>query len=405
MIHLIANSQSMGGTLHVRSTLAGGALSAGTPLMLQGSSMPGCSNDAPSVAVLPDGTIYDATGWLAHSCCVCDTNLFTSLAPDMGAAGWTPGFAFDAYYVSVPSYAYSHELVTLPDAGTALAVWPDEDNTDPTLFDSVDYALSTDFALHDGGPVAPANNGADEVFYSAMSPQQMSWDDWSTCRLTDGDVHLLRHVIEPADAQNLVGAFEEARWNGASWSIASPPPAAVESPSNGGLALASGPDPTRGFLLATIGTDSAIHIAKWTATGGWSQVATVKRSTPPRAIASGGCGSPRPYFLWTEGTSTYTSWNTSARPGPRYADAEGISGQSGGAGNRPRLYGGFAQYRRGDDLVCEENRKDSPDQSGGAGNRTRVRKRLARASTYVSGSLNRSRSRLPAGSPGTYSPV
>jgi hypothetical protein len=37
--------------------------------------------------------------------------------------------------------------------------------------------------------------------------------------------------------------------------------------------------------------------------------------------------------------------------------------------------------------------------SGGAGNRTRVRKRLARASTYVAGSLNRLGSRLSAGSP------
>jgi hypothetical protein len=146
-----------------------------------------------------------------------------------------------------------------------------------------------------------------------MSPQQMSWDDWSTCRLTDGDVHLLRHVIEPGDAQNLVSSFEQARWTGASWTTTSPPPA-IESLSNTGLALVSGTDPTRGFLLATIGTDNAIHIAKWTATGGWSQAATVKRSTPPQAIAGGGCGSPRPYLTWTEGTAAYTIMGLDVSP-------------------------------------------------------------------------------------------
>jgi len=45
------------------------------------------------------------------------------------------------------------------------------------------------------------------------------------------------------------------------------------------------------------------------------------------------------------------------------------------------------------------NGKKVNDISGGAGNRTRVRKRLARASTYVVGTLNRFRSRLPTGSP------
>jgi len=51
---------------------------------------------------------------------------------------------------------------------------------------------------------------------------------------------------------------------------------------------------------------------------------------------------------------------------------------------------------------CETDPKSSQKQAefcGGAGNRTRVRKRIAPASTYVSGSLNRSRARLPAGFP------
>jgi integrase len=52
-----------------------------------------------------------------------------------------------------------------------------------------------------------------------------------------------------------------------------------------------------------------------------------------------------------------------------------------------------------------ESSQKQGENGGGAGNRTRVRKRLAHASTYVSGTLHRSGSRLPAGSPRSYSPV
>ena len=54
-----------------------------------------------------------------------------------------------------------------------------------------------------------------------------------------------------------------------------------------------------------------------------------------------------------------------------------------------------------DPNLGDESSLNEAVSGGGAGNRTRVRKRLARASTYVAGTLNRSRSRLPAGSPGS----
>jgi hypothetical protein len=60
-------------------------------------------------------------------------------------------------------------------------------------------------------------------------------------------------------------------------------------------------------------------------------------------------------------------------------------------------------------LFLDQNLDYTPflpgENSGGAGNRTQVRKLLAHASTYVADTLNRSGSRLPAGSPRNYSPV
>jgi len=50
-------------------------------------------------------------------------------------------------------------------------------------------------------------------------------------------------------------------------------------------------------------------------------------------------------------------------------------------------------------IAESRNSQNHASLGGGAGNRTRVRKRLARASTYVVGTLNRFRSRLPTGSP------
>jgi integrase len=61
--------------------------------------------------------------------------------------------------------------------------------------------------------------------------------------------------------------------------------------------------------------------------------------------------------------------------------------------NRPRTISGTGSSQK------------HGENGGGAGNRTRVRKRLAHASTYVAGTLHRSGSRLPAGSPRSYSPV
>jgi hypothetical protein len=83
-------------------------------------------------------------------------------------------------------------------------------------------------------------------------------------------------------------------------------------------------------------------------------------------------------------------------PQKRYGGrfTSGPDGSAAEAGGARRVSSSF---------VLETKRKSRSSQKqadlgGGAGNRTQVRKSLARASTYVSGTLYRSGSRLPAGS-------
>lgn len=61
---------------------------------------------------------------------------------------------------------------------------------------------------------------------------------------------------------------------------------------------------------------------------------------------------------------------TSARP----AVSSSEENRGGCAGNRLRLYGGFAQYRRSDDQAWGAKPLRFREHGGGAGNRTRVRK-------------------------------
>jgi len=312
VVHLVANTSGTSyATRHVRATIASEQI---TPSDIDivpdtddngaaGSGGGTCPNDAPSVTILPDGHVYDVTAWTGHpnKGTTCDTNVYLSTAVDTGTA-WTFGLAHDGYYVSVPSYAYSHELLTLPEAGVALALWPDEDNSAQTQFDSVGWAFSPTFVLDSGAigtdgtvPVASA-----ELF--AGMGTQMSSDDWAACRLSDGDIHVVRHVLNGGAVQS----FEEVRWNGSQWLQETAPPQ-VRSLSNTGVVLLAGSDPTRGMLLGAIGTDNSIQIAKWTAASGWAAVATLPATTTPRqSLAGTGCAGMAPHIIWTEGMGPYT---------------------------------------------------------------------------------------------------
>jgi hypothetical protein len=310
VVHLVANATStiepLVATKHVRATIAGGALMVTDQTVLpdtpdNGSQSATCPTDAPSVTILPDGHVYDATAWTAHPT-ICDTNVYVSAGVDTGAS-WTASFVHDGYYISSPGFTYSHELRTLADAGIALAVWPDQDTAASTLFNSIGWAFSPTFVLDAGAPGTPGTSPdpTAEIFQGTSST--MSSDDWSVCALGGSDVHVVRHTLSMVSG-SVVQAFQEAVWDGARWSLVPAAPS-VRALSNTGVALVSGPDPTRGMLLAVLALDNTLNVARWTSAAGWTTVATLPGAVQRQSLAGSGCGSHRPYVFWTEGAGPY----------------------------------------------------------------------------------------------------
>jgi hypothetical protein len=309
VVHIAANCVNAGNyaAFHLRATIAAGMLTAGAPVVLPhtdsngdaGSSAGTCPQAGPATVVAADGHVFDVTAWTGHPSTTCDTNIYRSPAVDTGAT-WDPSpFTHDGYYVSVPSYAYSHDLVSLPEAGVVMAVWPDEDNQGLTLFDSFGWALSPSFAGGGPGTTGVNPDPTKELFNGTSATS--SYNDWSVCRLADTDVHVVRHVTAPAG--NSVSAFEEVVYNGATWQTTAPPPPAVTSLANDGVVLVGDGTAAHGMLLVTIGIDNALNIAKWTSGGTWAQVRTIAGSAPRQSLGGTGCGSPHPTVYWTEGAS------------------------------------------------------------------------------------------------------
>jgi hypothetical protein len=312
VVHVVANTQMASAiqyaTLHLRATISGGSLTQTQTVTLPdttgngaaGSSAGSCPQAGPATVVSADGHVYDVTAWTGHPSTTCDTNVYRSSGSDVGTSWSGTSFAHDGYYVSVPTFAFSHDLVSLPGAGVVMAVWPDEDNSAETLFDSFGWDLSSSF----DGAGGPGSSGtfptaSNEVFYGAGTVA--SYDDWALCRLSDTDVHLVRHVVSAGGSA--LDAFEEARFDGAHWQVQASVPPAARGLSNTGVVLLSDPDPTHGMLLVTIGLDDALDIARWRPATGWTQLPSVPGSAQRQSLAGSGCGNARPRVLWTEGSS------------------------------------------------------------------------------------------------------
>jgi hypothetical protein len=307
VVHIVANSvaSSRYTTFHIRATISVGTISGSTPVALpdtdtntaQGSSGSTCPQDGPATIITADGHVWDVTAWTGHpsQSTTCDTNIYVSPGTDTGAAWDASAFLHDGYFVSAPSFAYSHALIGLPDSGTVLALFPDQDNSSETEFDSVGWALSPTFDGL-GGPSSAGvrQDEADELFGGLGTTA--SYNDWTACRLTDTNVHLVRHV-------NSESGFQEVVYGGSSWQATAAVPAPVSSQENTGVVLVSGEDPAAGLLLATLGSDNALSVYKLPSGGTWSLVLTLPGSVQRQSLGGSGCGSAHPIVFWTEGAS------------------------------------------------------------------------------------------------------
>jgi hypothetical protein len=306
VVHLVANTTPNGGgfnTVDIRATIAGGMIRAALPESVPNANQGGgCPQDGPQVLVLPDGHLYDVTAWVPHPSTGCDTNIFVSTNVDTGGTTFNPAFLQVGYFVSVPTFAFAHDLLSLPDAGLLMALWPDDDNSAVTTFDSIGWALSTSF-MASGVDASSGTvlNAAAEIFYGAGGVA--SYDDWTACRLADNDVHVVRHVtVSPATAAEM---FQEQVYDGNTWLQGGIPPM-FESVSNTGVVLLSDANPAHGMLLVALGADNSVRISKWTKTGGWVELAPIAGTAQRQSLAGTGCGSKRPAVVWTEGVGPYS---------------------------------------------------------------------------------------------------
>lgn len=308
VVHIVANavSSGSGAAFHIRAVIAGGVITASTPVTHPDSTGPGpCPNDGPATVIASNGNVYDVTAWVTHAgVTFCDTNIYLSPGPDTGTSWSSGAFSHDGYFVSVPTYAFSHDLVALGSA-TVLAVWPDQDNAYVSLFDSVGWALSPTFGgLGGPGTTGIAQPAATELFHADGATASL--DDWSICALSDTDVRLVRHEVSQAVSGGAppppytVNAFQDVIYDGSTWNPVPPAPS-VMGESNTGVALLSGTKTSDGILMITIRNDNALHVAKWTAMGGWTTSATIAGSAPRQSLAGSGCRSQRPAIVWTEG--------------------------------------------------------------------------------------------------------
>jgi hypothetical protein len=306
VVHIVADTLPTAGgflAVDIRAVIAGGMITAALPVTLPNTiAGGGCNVDGPQVVVTPAGHVYDVSAWVPHPSTGCDTNIFVSTNADPGGSSFVPTYLQEGYYVSVPDLTVAHDLVSLPDAGLVLALWADNDMSAATSFYSIGWDLSSSFL--DAGVDANAGTFPDagaELFAGAGG--QASYDEWTACRLTDGNVHLVRHVtMSPATTPDI---FQEQVYNGASWSQGGVPPM-VSSGSNTGVVLVSGANPANGMLLASIASDNSIQLAKWTSSSGWSALPPIAGSAQRQSLAGTGCGSARAALFWTEGTSPYT---------------------------------------------------------------------------------------------------
>jgi hypothetical protein len=275
----------------VRSTIAGNAITWGTPFVI--SSMPNtssnCPYDGPSVIVTADGFVDYGTGWWTTSTgpmagTWCDGDVFRSSAADSGGASWSATFPSTPEYMATNGGSRAHQLVAL-SGSDALIGWDAPDKT------NVYFGYSTAGSSWQGGNSA----SPEDIMFSQSAFDDLN--DWSMCARTPTDAHAVR--------RSGAGSFEHARWSASShaWIAGDPMPDDGGYIGSGVVLLSDG---TRIAAFA-IGGDTArsVRYTTWIAGAGWSSWQTLLGNAADRNFISGsGCeATSHQVLLWTENLS------------------------------------------------------------------------------------------------------
>jgi hypothetical protein len=306
VVHLVVSEVTPGytpvGVAHLRAVITGtpgaGQLSL-TDLTTEFSGGAPCRVDGPSTVVTADHYVFDANG-VAHnySNTECDMNIFASSAADnAGAGAWNATFQQTGYYIVVPGLTQAHQLITLSAPGQLAGAFANG-NADP--YTQVSFAKTVagsayvwpDGSAYDLFPPGAGADGGGEAH-----------DDWALCRLSDTDLHAIRHVCNSGGAVN---SFEHTAFDGTNWTPA-PVPAPLESPFDSGLVLVSDAAATA-IVAFAIGSDrTTLNAARWDPSmKTWSGWRSFPGTTAKSALAGSGCGSVHPMIFWTEAGTNQT---------------------------------------------------------------------------------------------------
>jgi hypothetical protein len=320
VVHVVLDQPQPQPMLHasswdLRSTITGGKLGApvktalyddttvGRGLTLTGSGSACDIIDCPTVAIGGDGKVYEGTGWQIYSSpdpragTNCDLDVFQSSVVESGGA-WSASFAQSGYFVSA-GYTNGHFLMPLPSLNRVAGAFPEPGSGN----DYATVAWADDVTTYTGAPGSSMMFTGPYVFSDQSRPEGS--DDWAACRVSDSEIHALRHVVKSGVPTSFDAAITSGK--GANWTAETAPPdlASAMVPGSSfegtGLVILSDPDPSHGMIAFAIGADGSVSYVPWKQ-GAWgtSWTQVVLPLAGRAGLAGSGCGSTRPLLFWTE---------------------------------------------------------------------------------------------------------
>jgi hypothetical protein len=299
----IAFSHATGGateTYHSRAVIQGDTIAFAPEVLVNDCTPPAPEPDGLVTTILPDGQVYEASGWYNEEADrklqgpkISNTDIFAASFVDTGWA-WTSGMPHlaggDQY---VPNVDWNRAIIPV-GSGQAMAVWPTaEYGGTQTTTEDLSWTLSPaqrpglwslPIVLFDPNPVGQLDPDA-----GMMEIQDQN--DWSVCSNAADTVHAVRRKFD--------GTFEHRIFQSGTgaWVAGGALAADPGITGSGVVLLTNGPE----LLVFAIGTGGAIRYARWSQGGGWSAWSTLFGPAARSYLSGTGCSDPgHAAITWTE---------------------------------------------------------------------------------------------------------
>jgi hypothetical protein len=259
--------------LHARATLSGGAILWGQPLQLTQIDSTLTDPDGPATMVMPDGHIWDSTGW-AQYFGTGNEVAWESSGTDQGTS-WDGMFGGQQGIATATDTVNARALFTVGTGATPFALWALGDQVpDPS---NVGWSQDNTIWSVSPGTVFPTGN-------------TQSSDDWDAVLVSATDLRVVRRTID--------SNYDHVSYDGSSWTTMAAPPNDPGLIETGVVALSDGPR----VAIVAIGSDpaSSVRMTEWTGVS-WSAWTTLDGFPAQRGALSGWSSSGgHAAVIWTE---------------------------------------------------------------------------------------------------------